>query len=183
MKKGRIILLNGVSSSGKTSLARKLQDQSPYPIYRMDVDSFASMTPEKFNHGKDYYVQYKFLSKMFHAVRLFSDMGFDLVVPCIFLEGGSFLEDCVTLLHANPVLFVHTACPTQELRRRETQRGDRKAGEAESQLDILVPQDTYDITVDTHALSLEECADKILQMANSPEKFSAFHTLWADIQL
>ena len=40
MKKGKIIILNGVSSSGKTTLAKVIQDQSPIPLYKLDIDDF-----------------------------------------------------------------------------------------------------------------------------------------------
>lgn len=81
-------------------------------MYLMDVDTFALMTPEKYNYGEDFSVQHKFMSKMFHVVKLFSDMGFHLVVPCIFLDGGSFLDDSVTLLNTYPVSFRKVfSCP------------------------------------------------------------------------
>lgn len=76
MGKGNIIILNGVSSSGKTTLAKALQEQMPYPLYLMDVDTFALMTPEKYNYGEDFSVQHKFMSKMFHVVKLFSIWDF-----------------------------------------------------------------------------------------------------------
>ena len=40
MKKGKIIILNGVSSSGKTTLAKTIQGRSPIPLYRLDIDDF-----------------------------------------------------------------------------------------------------------------------------------------------
>jgi len=50
----------------------------------------------------------------------------------------------------------------------------------ESQFAILTPQDTYDITVDTHDDSKEDCADKIVEALNCPEKFTAFKSLWQE---
>lgn len=176
MENGRIIILNGVSSAGKSTLAKTLQDRLSHPYFKMDVDVFCSMSPEKFNID-NYSVQWEFVSNMFHAVKLFSDMGFNLIVPCIFLEDGDFLKKCVTLLYTYPVLFVHVECPAEELRRREKERGDRKIGGAESMLTILIPQDTYDITVDTYSLSIEECADKIIELIDNPENFQAFKLL------
>jgi chloramphenicol 3-O phosphotransferase len=119
---------------------------------------------------------------MFHAVKLFSDLGFDLVVPFIFINGANMLEECVTLLHMYPVLFVHVTCPVEELRRREKERRDRKVGEAETQLPLLVPQDTYDITVDTYNFSVEACADKIIEVLSSSDKFGAFKAFWAQMR-
>ena len=184
MEKGNIIILNGVSSAGKTTLAKTLQDRLSSPYFHMDVDVFCLMAPEKFNI-EDYSVQHKFVSNMFHAVKLFSDMCFNLIVPCIFLEydeNADFLKKCVTLLHSYPVLFVHVKCPVDELRRREKERGDRTIGDAEDMLSALVPKDIYDIEVDSYNFSKEECADKIIDRLNSSDKCTAFKTLWEQIQ-
>jgi chloramphenicol 3-O phosphotransferase len=184
MEKGNIIILNGVSSSGKTTLAKTLQERLSHPFFHMDVDVFCLMSPEKFNID-NYSVQWNFVSNMFHTVKLYADMGFNLIVPCAFLnEGhfGDFLKNCVTLLHMYPVLFVHVKCPVDELRRREKERGDRKIGDAETMLPTLVPKDIYDIEVDTYNLSVEECADRIIDRLNSSDKFTAFETLWTQIQ-
>ena len=181
MEKGNIIILNGVSSSGKTTLAKTLQNRLSHPYFHMDVDVFCLMSPDKFNID-DYSLQWKFVSNMFYAVKLFSDMGFNLVVPCIFLEydeNADFLKKCVTLLHSYPVLFAHVKCPVEELRRRENERGDRKIGDAEDMLSALVPKDIYDIEVDTYNLSVEECADKIIELLDCPKKLTAFKTLWS----
>ena len=88
---------------------------------------------------------------------------------------GSFVK----LLYESPVLYVNVFCPIEELRRREKERGDRSIGLWESQLDEMFPQDKYDITVDTFAHTPEECADKIIELLETPEKHTAFKTLWA----
>lgn len=181
MDKGNIIILNGVSSAGKTTLAKTLQGRLSHPYFHMDVDVFCLMAPEKFSID-NYTVQWNFVSNMFHAVKLFSDMGFNLIVPCIFLEDGDFLKRCVTLLHDYPVLFAHVSCPAEELRRRERERGDRKIGEAETMLSMLAPKNIYDIEVDTYTFSVEECADKIIGMLNSPDKLTSLKMLWSQIQ-
>ena len=182
MEKGKIVILNGVSSAGKTALAKTLQGRLSQPYFHMDVDVFCLMAPEKFGVDGDYSVQWKFVSNMFHAVKLFSDMGFNLVVPCIF-DNGDFLKNCVTLLHEYPVFFVHVKCPVDELRNREKERGDRKMGMAESLLSTLYPQDApYDITVNTFCNTTEECADTIAEKLNNSESFTAIKTLWMQMQ-
>ena len=52
-------------------------------------------------------------------------------------------------------------------------------GSAESMLSMLVPQGTYDIVVDTHKYSTNDCADKIAEMLSKPEKLTSFQELWA----
>jgi len=177
MNKGNIIILNGVSSSGKTTLAKTLQERLLEPYFHMDVDVFCNMAPAKFNIV-DSSIQWEFVINMFEVVKLYSNMGFNLIVPCIFWY-DELLEKCVNSLHSYPVLLVHVKCNMEELRRREIERGNRPAGMAEGLLKILRPKDTYDITVDTYNDSLEKCAAKIIEMMSYPDKFSALKTLWS----
>jgi len=181
MEKGKIIILNGVSSAGKTTLAKILQERLSQPYFHMDVDVFCLMAPAKFNID-DYSLQHKFVSNMYDVMKLFSDRGFNLVVPCVFLQDYGFLEKCITSLHSYPVLFVHVTCPAEELRRREKDRGDRPIGSTEDMLPFLIPKDNYDITVDTYNFSTEECADMIIEKLNSFDEFTAFKILWSQMQ-
>ena len=45
MKKGNIIILNGVSSAGKTTLAFALQQALAEPYLRLSLDDFQTMLP------------------------------------------------------------------------------------------------------------------------------------------
>ena len=164
-KKGRIIILNGVSSSGKTTLAKVLQDRSPIPLYKLDIDDFIFMSPEKFNDydHHDFSVQYAFASKFFHVVKLFSDMGFDMVVPNMFFQDTDTLKEFRVLLKDYPVSVVNITCPVEELNRREASRGDRKPGSAEEQLQLLETRFDNSITVNNFENTNEECADLILK--------------------
>ena len=164
-KKGRIIILNGVSSSGKTTLAKVLQDRSPIPLYKLDIDDFIFMSPEKFNdyEHNDFSVQYAFASKFFHVVKLFSDMGFDMVVPNMFFKNTDTLKEFRVLLKDHPVSVVNITCPVEELNRREALRGDRKPGSAEEQLQLLETRFDNSITVNNFENTNEECADLILK--------------------
>jgi chloramphenicol 3-O phosphotransferase len=122
---------------------------------------------------------------MYHTIKTFSDIGINTIADDVILKSGVwFKEDnrlriCVELLRDYPILFVHVTCPVEELRRREKERGDRDIGLGESLLLELNPQDMYDITVDTYNRTKEECADKIIELLNYPEKFTAFKTLWS----
>jgi len=175
MQKGKIIILNGVSSAGKTTLAKTLQERLNEPFWYLGGDVFIDMMPDKFF---DDYAVGKAISHFHHAIKSFSDRGFNTIVDCLF-EEIDWLEECVGLLHDYSVLLVHVTCPLEELRRREKERGDRDIGLAEAQIPLLNPKDNiYDITVDTHNNSPEECADKIIALLDNPDKFTAFKTLW-----
>ena len=191
MQKGKIIFLNGVSSSGKTTLAKALQERLPEPFYWLAVDTFIeTIMPKKyfsidgFNPDGGEPVIFKTISLAQHTIKFFADIGTNTIVEHIlfpFIEIQPYKNqtaECIELLHECPVLFVHVTCPLEELRRREKERGDRDIGRAEIQLPHLTSQDSYDITVDTFASTTDECADMIIEMLNYPEKFTAFKTLW-----
>jgi len=182
MKKGNIIWLNGVSSSGKTTLAKTLQDRLTIPFYVLANDIFTDepVCPVKFIDIDANETCQRALTGMYHAVRAFSDAGINTIVDDVLLKESDYdrLKQCVELLHDYPVLFVHVTCPVDELRRREEERNDRWVGMGESQYAILTPQNTYDITVNTYNDSKEECADKIIEAFNYPDKFAAFKALW-----
>ncbi|MCL2772181.1 MAG: chloramphenicol phosphotransferase CPT family protein [Oscillospiraceae bacterium] len=182
MEKGKIIFLNGVSSAGKTTLAKALQAKLPEPFFWIALDTFFDIVPEKYKNRDSLPILRKFTFGMRNTIKVFSDIGLNTIVDDV-LEMPQEVEECVEVLHENPVLFVHVTCPLEELRRREKERGDRQIGQAEMQLPYLSPRDnTYDITIDTFANTKEECANKIIEMLNYPEKFTAFKILWEQMQ-
>lgn len=166
MKKGKIIILNGVSSSGKTTLAKTIQDRSPIPLYKLDIDDFILMAPDKFNdyENGDFSVQYKFASKFFYVVKLYSDLGFDLIVPYMFFKNSDTLQEFRELLNDYPVLVVNISCSVEELQRREITRENRKIGSAAEQLQLLETDFENSATVDNFINSNETCADKIIDL-------------------
>ena len=180
MGKGKIILLNGVSSSGKTTLVKALQNRLEEPYFSLSSDMYQrDMIPDKFTNYRGSHYRHethltlflKSMSVFHHTIRLFSDMECHTVVDHIFLERHRTLEECVQLLHGYPVLFVHVTCPLEEIRRREKERGDRFIGQGEEQISLLCPQGTYDLAVDTCRNSPNECADRIIELLKYPEKF------------
>ena len=48
MAKGKIILLNGTSSSGKTSIAKELQRISDEPYLQLGIDNFINLLPKRY---------------------------------------------------------------------------------------------------------------------------------------
>ena len=187
MKKGKIIWLNGTSCAGKSTLAKTLQDRLPTPFYLLSIDNFFLIGPEKFIKSDPNQTVSTALTGFHHTIKTFSDIGIDIIVDHVFLKDDAMdytithldtMNECITLHHDHDVLFVLVTCPLDELRRRENERGNQRIGNAEESLKKLCPKDTYDIIVDTFNNTKEECADKIINLLNYPDKFLAFKTLW-----
>ena len=184
MKKGKIIILNGTSSVGKSTLARVIQDRVSEAFFVITGDDYMQMLGRSkyVDISNEAFIQYNLVEA--YTAKALSDRGMNLIMDTVFWTDEELgLKEWVEMLRDNPVLFVLLTCPLEELRRREKERDNRDMrydwdGKAESQIATLYPQDIYDITIDNYTNTKEECADKIIELLNCPEKFSAFKNLW-----
>jgi chloramphenicol 3-O phosphotransferase len=185
---GRIIALNGVSSSGKTTLARALQVSLPEPYYLVQLDAFEDMIPERLLVGGAVENTALTLSaKAMHTtLALLSANGVGVIADYVFLDApglSGWLRDCVETLYELPVLFVGVHCSLQELERRELQRGDRDVGQAKWQFPRVHTHTTYDLQVDTSECSIDECVRAITERLCKPGRaFSTLHRRFAPVQ-
>ena len=181
MEKGKIIFLNGVSSSGKTTLARALQKDLSEPYFVYSRDDFCNTLPFTEKHGNDFTgYAHMIQESFFNTIRTVSDYNMNIIVDTVFCEGNyCMLKLCVLLLCEYPVLFVKLECPLDELRRREAPRVgvDSVAGRTEEQLMKLVPIDLYDLIIDTHMYDAAHNISLIKDKLAEIEKCSAFKTL------
>ena len=171
MEKGKIIFFNGTTSSGKTTLARYLLEKLPEQYHYLSVDTFMQMEPE-------WYLEQAFQN----TIAYLSRRGIHTIVDYVILDtpiGKQLFAECLELLSDLPVLFVRVDCPLEELERRELLRGDRSPGQAKWQFEHIHGLGTYDVTVNTFEMTLEECANAILSKVNRPEEWTAFHSLRA----
>jgi chloramphenicol 3-O phosphotransferase len=194
MEKGKIIFLNGTSSSGKSTLAKVLQRKLPEPYFCIAMDTFTDIISPWFtgdyNGETSENLERQSLSAMHHTIKLYSDLGYNVIVDDVICKWVSsqgeeykLLEECVALMHDYPVLFVKVYCPLEELKRREIERGDRDIGSAEGNYNLLYPKDDYDIVVDTFENSSEECANKIINLLEQTDCYKAFKKLYTKLSV
>lgn len=170
MEKGTIIFLNGVSSSGKTTLTKVLQSKLTVPFYHICCDDFMNMTPKHILNN-DFGNQLRITQGIMHeTIALFSDKGHNVIVDDVVLDlpqENDWLNDYVKMFENYPILFVRVDCPVDELERREIKRGDRHIGQARWQLEHMDNGVTYDIVVNTYENTVEECAERIISLLNN----------------
>ena len=166
MEKGRIIYLNGVTSSGKTSIVEALQARRDVFFYVVANDLFQEMIGEEYLQ-EDYW---KYLGEviimMYHTAKLFSDMGKNVIIDSILVERegvAPHYERMKEILGNNPLDIVEVYCPLDICRQRNTDRGDRYESQSDEQAELMAKDIRYSMRVDTSLLSPEECADKILR--------------------
>jgi chloramphenicol 3-O phosphotransferase len=160
MNKGKIILLNGVSSSGKSTLSKELIKKLP-DYFHYSIDVFDTII-EKMEDREEQRLIPIPTEHFFHrTIAMFSDKGVNLIVDQI-LHNDDTSKDCYETLKDYPVFFVGVHCPLSELEKREKERGDRMVGQAKAQLNYVHQQgEQYDIEVDT-GLKIDSSVDDIV---------------------
>ena len=162
MTAGRIIFLNGTSSSGKSSIARELLDVLDDGVFfHLAVDSFNAMRTKRALDDEELDTALRRTRMGFHrSVAAMAEVGNDVVVDHVLSEPWRLL-DCLSVLPPERVLFVGVLCPPEELTRRERARGDRPVGLAAHQYDLVHRHGDYDLECDTSTATPRECAERI----------------------
>ena len=166
MNKGRIIFLNGVTSSGKTSIVDALQEREDVFFYVVANDLFEQMVGDG-DLRRDYW---KYLSEviimMYHTAKLYSDMGKNVLIDGILVEREEIkphYHQLLEILRDNPLDVVEVYCPPDICRQRNLRRQDRRETQSDEQAERMAKDIRYSLRVDTSIQSPAECADIILR--------------------
>jgi chloramphenicol 3-O phosphotransferase len=176
----QVILLNGVGSVGKSSIAKAIQALATRPFLHVAMDAFLEMMPRSSlgrpeglvfetteRNGKPAVIVRSgplvelTLRAMRHAVAAMAGQGCNIVVDDVMLQDRS--AEYRALLNAVDFRMVGVFAPLEVLGRRELARGDRAIGLARAQFDIVHKGVRYDLEVDTSAASPEKCARQVVQ--------------------
>lgn len=100
---------------------------------------------------------------LFSTVVAISNGGFDVVVDTVFER-----LECVGAMQAaladRSHRLVAVTCPIDVLEAREHARGNRRLGQARNQHERVLVGATYDLRIDTHVSSLDECVDRVVTL-------------------
>lgn len=183
MSNASVIILNGTSSAGKTSIALALQEllDDVYFIYSRDV--FQSMFPGHI------WVNNELMKKIgprmfrgFHAsIAAFAEAGNHLIVDHV-LNRPEWIYECADALSDVDALLVGVRCPIDVAEKRELARGDREIGLVSSQYEIVHAHNLYDVEVDTSLHSSMRCANMVIERMKDGE-FDALRKIRANMSL
>lgn len=187
MALGRIIILNGTSSSGKTSIVGALQKVLEEPYLDAGIDKFLWMLPARFLDRPLWdavlglateagAMGHQLVSGMHQAIAALSRAGNNVIADHVLVE-RQWLDECARLFGDLPAYFVAVRCPLQVLERREKARKNRTWGQAGKQFPIVHAHGICDLEVDTSTTSPEKCAEQIKQRIEDPNPPSAFKRL------
>jgi chloramphenicol 3-O phosphotransferase len=151
---GRIILLHGASSSGKSTLSRALQRVLDEPFLHVASDMLAVGLPERRDPDGPFLwcgnLRPRFFDGFHRCIPVLATSGNDLIVEHI-IELEDWRATLSELLQPFDVFLVGVHCSLDEIDRRERQRGDRRLGEGREHVEVDRIHDLgpYDLQVDT----------------------------------
>lgn len=200
---GKVILLNGASSAGKTSIAKCLQNLIEEPFFHLNVDLILDMAPPKLKAidpalddiaqkgfywvtntiGNAKYLESKtgeYGHKLVRAIYIFIkeiiDSNVNLIIDDVFFSTER-VKTYLELINHNNVVLIGVYCSLQQLEYREAMRKDRRIGEARGQYQTVHNCVAYDFTVDTTNQTPLECAQKIATFLKGAESSNVFTQL------
>ena len=165
MDKGKIIFLNGVTSSGKTSIVEALQERRDQFFYVVANDLFQEMVGEQYLEEN----YWKYLSEviilMYHTAKLYSDLGKNVLIDGILVERDEIkphYEKLMEIMKDCPFSIVEVYCPLDVCRQRNIERGDRYESQSDEQAELMSKDIKYTMRVDTSVNTPTECAEQIV---------------------
>ncbi|MFI9787110.1 chloramphenicol phosphotransferase CPT [Kitasatospora sp. NPDC051984] len=176
----RVIVLNGGSSSGKSSIARALQAQLPEPWLTFGIDGLIEAMPPELLAGDagielggdgtvtvgDTFrrLEAAWMAGVAATVRA----GAGVIVDDVFLSGSESQQRWREALLGLDVLWIGVRCDPAEAALRERARPDRTTGMAEDQAERVHQGVHYDLEVDTTRTRPTECARAITERLARP---------------
>ncbi|MGW6447926.1 chloramphenicol phosphotransferase CPT [Lentzea sp. NPDC055074] len=169
----QVIVLNGGSSSGKSGIARCLQAVLPQAWLAIGVDTLIDVMPARLRLGSEGIgfpegdlggdvsvgAEFRLLEDAWMAgVAAMVRAGARVIVDDVCLGGAESRRRWETALAGFDVLWVGVRCDAAVAAGRELARGDRVAGMAEAQAELVHRGMSYDVEVDTAKAEAVECA-------------------------
>jgi len=176
---GKVVILNGVPRSGKSSIVAAIQETFDGVWVNLGVDVSIASTPEHLRpgiglrpgedgHAAAPYVPLLYAA-LYDSVAAHSRLGVNVAVDVGHYD-AEILADGMRRLDGLPVLFVGVICPVDVIMERRRAASERYATAAAG--DPIPPpvlrwQErvhggwTYDLELDTSQLTPQECAEAI----------------------
>jgi chloramphenicol 3-O phosphotransferase len=171
----RIVVLNGGSSSGKSTIARCLRSRLPEPWLTFSVDTLMDAMPPRLwgsRSGIEVASDGQITvgpairvlrSAWLQGVAAIAHAGVGIILDEVFLEGAAARERWRVALDGQPVLWVGVRCDPRVATAREVARGDRDPGMAATQACMVHRGVVYDMEVDTAEAAPMDCARLIAE--------------------
>lgn len=172
-----IIFLHGASSSGKSTIAKALQESIEVPFWHISIDHLrdAGVLPtRRFRNGDFRWADARaaFFDGFHGSLKAYADAGNNLILEHI-LDTEGWLETLSGLFAGHDVLFVAVHCPLDLLIEREELRGDRPIGSARKDHETIHIGKTYDLELDSTA-DTQVNVERVLECWRGDRRASSF---------
>jgi chloramphenicol 3-O phosphotransferase len=186
---GTILVLNGASSSGKSSIVAALQRGLAESYLEAGMDKFIYMLPGRFLNRPLWDgilglaveagpYGHQLFAGMHRAIAALAGAGLNVVADHVLVE-PAWVADCARLFADLPAYLIGVRCPLGVLVAREVSRENRTLGQAAAQHEPVHRHAVYDVEVDTSRSSAEECAAQIMAYLAAGAQPEAFRRLRA----
>ncbi len=164
-----VILLNGTGSSGKTSVAKVLQEKLTTQYLNFSIDSVLYALPPSDLQAmikgtsitRDGY-DYANLVKGYHlCLPGLIQANCRLIIDNAWIDKQE-VDALLNLLQPYHVIKIGVHCELEVANLREKKRGDRAIGLAAYEYPLVHQNMDYDLVIDTSYKSPEEAADEII---------------------
>jgi chloramphenicol 3-O phosphotransferase len=182
MDHGKVIFINGSSSSGKTSILRALQILLEEPYLEAGIDKFIFMLPERYLDrplwdevlglaDRAGATGHALVAGMHRAILALARSGNNVIADHVLVE-PAWVRECTHLFAGLQAYLIGVRCPLEVLEARERSRKNRTLGQARLQFEVIHAHVVYDLEVDTSVLSPEDCARAIrARLQDPPQAF------------
>ena len=165
---GQLILLNGPSSAGKSTiageLALKLRQCGAEPVI-ISIDNYMKLEPGEEIWEDDVF---EIMPDMCRDITPALQQGKTVIVDHV-ITSARIYEALLDAAAGFRMTAVLVSCSVETLRRREKERGDRFPGSAETSLQYLYPKEGYDLRIDSGENGPTESAKKIMIVVRTDE--------------
>lgn len=180
---GKLIILNGPSCVGKTTLAVTFQNTVSETYYRLSIDDYLCMVPESKLYLGDGINIRNAIHFMHSSIRLLLEEEINVIVDMIYLQKygtESVVDECRNFFKNYDVMMIKLKCELKELKRRAEIRKNRDFNDIQRQIAMQFPDEAFDVVLDTFQYNVEECVDFIINAMNDWKRFNAIHTFKID---
>ena len=189
--KGRIIILDGSPSVGKTTIAKQIQEIAEEPFYYFPIDDFMKKLPSRWirftddlstvdgigfqlttdQNGK---AEIKFKAGLYgekliqgyiNAIKGFSEAGNNVIADAIITD-PKWLQWMTNTFSSFPTHFIGLTAPLEVLESREKRRFEPQGTTRGRYKEVYEIEKAYDLMIDTSKVKPEQAAKKILKLVN-----------------
>ncbi|WP_300665823.1 AAA family ATPase [uncultured Akkermansia sp.] len=167
-RSGRVILLNGASSAGKSTLARNLRLLLKEEAMIFSMDDYLAMSRGKHETALDAVREsgLPFIESFHAAIAEAARKGALVIVDHVIGESRRWIQDLLNRLDGIPRILVRVECRQEVLLERERRRTDRTPAPAHAlrQHAGIHRHFPHDFSIDTSEDSPRKCAMRLISL-------------------